>query len=257
MGVGSFSDGPPSTVCRSNKARVLVAIGTVIRTLLLFSDEMTEDIILQPERAEVSQQGRALVEQGLTKGVGGNLSRRGGDGSVAISPSGIPYDQITPEMVPVIDLDGEILDGDLEPSTEAPMHTRIYRKRSDVGAIVHSHSPYATTFASLGQSIPPSHYLISFIGDEIPLAGYATPGSEELGQHAADALADSYNACLLKNHGVIATGNDVENALETALMVEFCARIHYQAVSIGEPVVVPDESIEDLRSGLDEYRDIK
>jgi L-fuculose-phosphate aldolase len=214
-------------------------------------------MLLGELRAEVSEQGRSMVEQNLTKGVGGNLSRRSDDDRVAISPSGIPYDRITPEMIPVIDLDGEVIEGDFEPSTESPMHNRIYRNRPNASAVVHTHSHYATTFASLGQSIPPSHYLVSFIGDKIPLAGYATPGTEELGCKASDALEESYNACLLKNHGVIAIGNDVETALETALMVEFCARIHYQATSIGEPEIVPNESIEELRSGLDEYRNIK
>ena len=220
-------------------------------------NEMKKEILLAEERAEVTEQGRALVEKGLTKGVGGNLSRRGDEDRVAISPTGIPYEDITPEMVPVIDVDGELIEGDYEPSSESPMHTRIYRNRPKVGAIVHSHSPYATTFASLAQTIPASHYLVSFIGDKIPLADYATPGSEELGEYAAEALGESYNACLLKNHGVIATGNNVKNALETAQMVEFCARIHYQAVSIGEPAMVPQESIRELQEGLDEYRNLK
>jgi len=218
---------------------------------------MNEEILMEAERAEVSEQGRVMIEQGLTKGVGGNLSRRADDDTVAISPSGIPYEDITPEMVPLVDLDGEHVEGDLDPSTEAPMHTRIYRNRPDAGAVVHTHSPYATTFASLNQSIPASHYLVFFIGDKIPVADYATPGSDELGQFAADALSEDYNACLLKNHGVIAIGDNVENALEIALMVEFCARIHYQATSIGEPEIVPDESIQELRSGLAEYQNIK
>jgi L-fuculose-phosphate aldolase len=218
---------------------------------------MSDGPSLQSAREIVSEQGRELIEQGLTTGVGGNLSRRVNDSEVAISPSGIPYDRITPEMVPVVDLDGEVVAGTEEPSTETPMHTRIYGNRPGAAAVVHTHSPYATALSSLGDPIPASHYLVSFIGDEIPVAGYATPGSEELGRMAADTLGESYNACLLQNHGVISVGDTVENAIETALMVEFCARNHYLASTLGDPVMVPDESIEDLRSGLTEYRSIK
>jgi len=218
---------------------------------------MSDGILIESARENISKRGQEMVEQGLTTGVGGNLSQRGGDSMIAISPSGIPYDRITPAMVPVVDLDGDHVAGEEEPSTETPMHTRIYRNRPQVDAIVHTHSPYATALSSLGEPIPPSHYLVSFIGDEIPVAGYATPGSEELGQKAADTLGESYNACLLQNHGVISVAENVENAIETALMVEFCARTHYLASTLGDPVMVPDESIRDLQSGLDEYRSIK
>lgn len=218
---------------------------------------MSDEMLIESARTVISEQGREMIEQGLTTGVGGNLSKRADESLVAISPSGIPYERITPTMVPVVDLDGERVAGDEDPSTETPMHTRIYRNRPEVDAVVHTHSPYATALSSLGDPIPPSHYLVSFIGDEIPVAGYATPGSEELGQKAADTLGESYNACLLQNHGVISVGDNVENAIETALMVEFCARNHYVASTLGEPIMVPDESIRDLQSGLDEYRSIK
>lgn len=218
---------------------------------------MSDELLAEARRA-VSEQGRQMIEQGLTKGVGGNISQRGADDLIAISPTGIPYDRISPDMVPVVDVHGERHDSDgLEPSSELPMHTGIFRNRPDIGAVVHTHSPYATTFGSLGQSIPPSHYLVSFVGDKIPVAGYATPGSEALATEAIEALGDEYEACLLQNHGVISVGSDAEQALETALMVEFCARIHYQATCIGNPVMVPDESINELRAGLDEYRERK
>lgn len=218
---------------------------------------MSDEMLTQPARRTISEQGREMIEQGLTTGVGGNLSTRADESLVAISPSGIPYDRITPSMVPVVDLDGKMIAGNEDPSTETPMHTRIYRNRPEVDAVVHTHSPYATALSSLGEPIPPSHYLVSFIGDEIPVAGYATPGSEELGQKAADALGESYNACLLQNHGAISVGDNVENAIETALMVEFCTRNHYLASTLGDPVMIPEKSIKDLQSGLDEYRSIK
>lgn len=218
---------------------------------------MAEQLALGEERTAVATFGRELVAKDLTSGVGGNLSQRNDD-RVAISPSGIPYDRIDAEDVPIVTVDGEHIAGDFEPSSETPMHTMIYHERSDVGAIVHTHSPYATTFASLGQEIPASHYLVEFAGGtEIPVADFDLPGSEELGQHAVDALAEDYNGCLLQNHGVIAVGDTVSRAVETAQMIEFTARIHYQASNIGEPIILKDEKIEALLDDLEEYRSLK
>jgi L-fuculose-phosphate aldolase len=192
-----------------------------------------------------------MLDQGLTTGTGGNISARNGD-RVAISPSGMPYNEIDPEDVPIVDLNGNHLEGDRKPSSEFRMHTDVIRERDDVGGVVHTHSPYASTFASLGEPIPASHYLIAFIGNKIPVAPYETYGTAELAEVALDALGEEYNACLLEQHGVLAVGDSVEAAFEVALMVEYCARIHYQAVSIGEPNIVPDEEIETL---LDRFAD--
>ncbi|MEA1932483.1 class II aldolase/adducin family protein [Halohasta litorea] len=213
---------------------------------------MTQDLTLQEERTAVSDLGRQMLDQGLTTGTGGNISARNGD-RVAISPSGMPYDEIDPEDVPIVDLNGNHLEGDRKPSSEFRMHTDVIRERDDVGGVVHTHSPYASTFASLGEPIPASHYLIAFIGNKIPVAPYETYGTAELAEAALDALGEEYNACLLEQHGVLAVGDSVEAAFEVALMVEYCARIHYQAVSIGEPNIVPDEEIETLLDRFEDY----
>jgi L-fuculose-phosphate aldolase len=218
---------------------------------------MVDSMPLRAQREAVSELGRSMVEQGLTKGVGGNLSERGDDGRIAISPSGIPYDRITPDMVPVVDADGERVAGDCEPSSETPMHTMIYERRPAVGAVVHTHSPYATTFASLGQPIPPTHYLVSYVGDKIPVTGYEQPATEALGREATEAIGEEYNACLLQNHGVIAVGDSAEDALETALMVEFCARIHYQATNVRDPIEIDRENIATLVEDIEEYRKLR
>jgi len=207
----------------------------------------------RPEAREtVSRLGREMLAQGLTLGTGGNVSVAVEDG-VAISPSGMAYDEIRPADVPIVDLDGEVLAGTRDPSSETAMHTGVHRARPDVGGVVHTHSPYASTFASLGRPIPASHYLIAFVGDRIPVAGYATYGTQELADLALEALGDEYNACLLQNHGVLAVGADGQSALEVALMVEYCARIHYQALSIGDPVLVPEEEIDRLQSKFVDY----
>lgn len=206
---------------------------------------MAQNITLDAQRQKVSELGARMVADGLTKGTGGNISVRDGD-HIAMSPSGMPYDEITADDVPVISLDGEKVGGDTDPSSEYRMHSDIIRERDDVGAVVHTHSPYASTFASLDQPILPSHYLIAFAGHQIPVASYETYGTAELAEAALDALGDEYNACLLENHGVIATGATAEAAYEVALMVEYCARIHYQAISIGDPELLGDAEVTTL-----------
>ncbi len=206
---------------------------------------MEENLPLQKQREKVSELGRAMLTQGLTKGTGGNISAREGD-RVAISPSGMAYEDITPEDVPIVDLEGNKVAGDLDPSSEIAMHTGILREREGIGGVVHNHSPYASTFASLGEPVPASHYLIAFVGDKIPVAPYETFATPELAEVALETLGNEYTACLLENHGVVAVGETVDEAFEIATMVEYCARIHYQAVSIGEPKILPEEEIDTL-----------
>lgn len=208
---------------------------------------MTSDKPLAEERKQVGELGRRMLDQDLTRGTGGNVSVRRGD-RIAMSPSGIPYEEMTIESVPLVELNGNQIDGELKPSNETPMHSIIYRKRDDVNAVIHTHSPYASTFASLDEPIPASHYLIAYAGREVPVAGYAPPGTEELGRLATDAMDQDHDAVLLKNHGVIAVGPTGDDAFEVALMVEYCARIHYQASAIGDPTILPDDAIDDLRT---------
>lgn len=213
---------------------------------------MTSENPLETEREQVARLGKELLDRGLTAGTGGNVSVRRGN-RVAVSPSGVPYEEVTPETVPIVSVDGEHLWGDDKPSSETPMHTLIYQARPDVGGIAHTHSPYACTFATVGEPIPPSYYLIAFAGDKVPVAEYAHPGTAELGELAVEALGDSYDACLLKHHGVMALGETGEDALEVAVMVEMCARIHYQAANLGTPQLLPDDAIDDLRVKFGNY----
>jgi L-fuculose-phosphate aldolase len=207
---------------------------------------------LEAERTKVSELGKEMLEQGLTKGTGGNISARNGD-QVAISPSGVPYKEISPDDVPIVDLDGNQVAGEKDPSSEVAMHTGILREREDVGGVVHNHSPYATTFASLGEPIPASHYLIAYVGDKIPVAPYERFATPELAEAALDTLGQEYSACLLENHGVVTVGQNVDAAFEVAMMVEYCARIHYQALDIGEPNILSDEEVDGLIESFEGY----
>lgn len=207
---------------------------------------------MRKQRERVSELGEALLEQDLANGTMGNLSARSGD-RIAISPSGTPYEEVTPEKVPIVTIEGDHVAGDVPPSSETPMHRVIYQSRDDVGGIVHTHSPYASTFASLGQEITASHYLIGFAGQEVPVTDYAPPGSTELGRMAAETLGGDHDAVLLKNHGVVTVGDTLDDAFEVAQMVEYCARIHYQAINIGTPEILPEDVVDDLIDKFDSY----
>jgi len=203
---------------------------------------------LNEEREAVAEFGCKLLKEDLTTGTGGNISVMGANQHIAMSPSGISYQDVSAADVPVVDLEGDVVSGSKKPSSETPMHLHLYRSRKDVNAVVHTHSPYATTFASLDEPIPASHYLVGFAGKKVPVTDYATFATNEIGKRAAETLGDEYDACLLQNHGSIAVGDSVDTAFENALMVEFVARIHYQARSIGDPVILPDKEIEHVRS---------
>jgi L-fuculose-phosphate aldolase len=217
------------------------------------SNEIIDEATVQDERETISEYGREMLDQGLTTGTGGNISARVNEEFMAISPTGMPYTDITAEDVPILDANEEVVIGSREPSAEHSMHMQVYREHDEVGGVVHNHSPYASTFASISEPIEASHYLIAFAGNKVPVAGYETYGTEEIGQAAVDTLGDEYNACLLENHGVLAVGDDIASAFEIALMVEYCARIHFQAKTISEPTIISDEEVENLKAKFEGY----
>lgn len=199
---------------------------------------------LETERKTVVRFGLKLVESGLTTGTGGNLSIIDrGSKRVAVSPSGIEYAALQPIDVVLTDLDANILDGDCTPSSELGFHLSVYHQRQDCHAIVHTHSPYATTLACLGWEIPAVHYLVGFAGKKVPIAPYATFGTPELAQNIAENIGE-YNGLLLANHGLITVGRNMDEAFAAAEEIEFVARIYYQARSIGKPVILPEKEME-------------
>ena len=206
--------------------------------------------MLETERSRVANQSAKLAER--TPGRSGNLSLRTGD-RFAITPTGIPYDEIEPADVSVVGVDdGEALAGKV-PSSETPMHTRIYTEL-DVGAIVHTHSPWATTLAILREPLPPVHYMLASAGTRIPVADYAAYGTAELADNAVEALrgADSM-ACLLANHGLVATGPDLPTAMEILDTVEFTAQLYVRASSMGDPVQLAEAEMERVAERLQAY----
>jgi len=206
--------------------------------------------MLERCRQEVADRARDLEE--LTPGRTGNLSVRRGD-RLAVTPSGVSYDEIEAADVPVVSLEGTVLWGELTPSSETPMHCGIY-DRFAVGAIAHVHSPWATTLAVLGEPLPAVHYMLALAGGAVPVAEYATYGTEALAANVVEAMTDAdTEACLLANHGLVACGEDGADAVETAVAVESVAQVYCQGRAIGTPVELSAEQMADVSKKLEQY----
>jgi L-fuculose-phosphate aldolase len=207
--------------------------------------------MLQELRAAVATAALSLLEAGLVRGTSGNVSARDGE-LVAVTPTGVDYRRLDGGSVPVVDLDGRVADGTLAPSSELPLHLAVYRARPDVGAVVHTHSVFATTFAVLGEELPAVHYLLAHAGRRVRLAPYATYGTGELADACVAALADD-GAVLLANHGVVAVGPDLDRALLVADAVEQVAELCWRARCLGTPVVLPDEEMDRVARAFARY----
>lgn len=198
---------------------------------------------MEKEREEIVAYGRKLLESGLTKGTGGNLSLRDETGErFAISPSGIPYEEMSWEDVVVLSLEGEVLEGSRKPSSETEMHRLLYLARKDIRAVIHSHTVFATTVACLNEALPPVHYMVAVAGLEVPCAPYATFGTRELAENAARTMGEG-KAVLLANHGLLAAGGTLGEAFNITEEVEYVAEIYCRTRSMGTPVILPQEEM--------------
>src|SRR5947209_93935 len=184
---------------------------------------------------------RRMNALGINQGTSGNISVRWLDG-LLITPSGLPYERMTKADIVPIQFDGSY-EHRLQPSSEWRFHCDIMKARSDVGAIVHAHPIYATSFAICRKEIPAVHYMIAAAGGPtIRCGGYASYGTAELSSIALAAL-EGRNACLLANHGMIATGADLDRAMWLAVEVETLCRQYATALQIGKPHVLSDDEI--------------
>jgi L-fuculose-phosphate aldolase len=207
----------------------------------------------QALREAVVATALAMNAQGINRGKSGNVSVRfseaGFDGFL-ITPTGMPYADTTPDDIVAVTTDGEARGARL-PSSEWRFHRDIYRARADVGAIVHTHAPFATTLACLHCEIPPFHYMVAVAGGRnIRCAPYATFGTQALSDHAVAAL-EGRNACLLANHGMIAVGASLSAALALAVEVETLAEMYWRARQQGEPALLSNEEMDVV---LDKFR---
>jgi L-fuculose-phosphate aldolase len=196
-----------------------------------------------------------MSTSGLVVGTSGNVSARTPDGNVLVTPSGLDYAILEPEDVVLVDLDGKMLEDSFEPSVETPMHIGIYRARPEAGGIVHTHARYSTTLACLNWEILPIHYMLAVLSDEgrVPIAEYATYGTEELARNASEVLGSSHRSCLLRNHGTIAIGVSVSEAYARTELLEEMAEIYYRARVAGEPVLLTPEQMAEVSAKIHDY----
>lgn len=182
---------------------------------------------------------RQLDAIGLNVNASGNLSARLGE-EVLVTPTGLMPAATTADDVVLLDLRGRpARDGQRDPTSEWRLHTEIYRRRADVGAIVHTHAPESTAAATIGRAVPAIHYVAArFGGTELRCASYATYGTEELALAVAGTLGVDRHACLMANHGAIAVAGDLAGAIALATDVEWFCGVHRRAVSQGTPRVL-------------------
>jgi len=192
-------------------------------------------------RVHLIEAARRMNASGLNQGRSGNVSVRV-EGGFLVTPTGVPYESLNPPDLVFMRQDGQ-REGTYTPSSEWRLHRDIYEKRSEAGAVVHTHSPYATSIACLRRSIPAFHYEVAFVGgSDIRCADYATFGTQELSDSALKAL-EGRRACLLANHGVAAMGADIDDAFGMADKVEMLARLYWQALQAGDPVILDEDEM--------------
>jgi L-fuculose-phosphate aldolase len=195
-------------------------------------------------REQLVRYGKQMLADALVIGTAGNLSIRVDD-RVLITPSAIPYEDTEPEHICVLDLEGNVVEAGTPPSSETPMHLTIYQ-HTRAGAVVHTHSPFATALSTVLDELPPVHYALAGLGGPIRVARYATFGSGDLAANMLEAL-EGRSAALLQNHGTIAYGRTLEQAYLRAQTVEWVASVYYRAKAIGEPSILPVEELDRVR----------
>ena len=194
-------------------------------------------------RENLIEAARAMAARGLSAGTSGNVSLRTEEG-ILITPSATPYESLTPEMIPLLKPDGSF-EGRYRPSSEWRFHLDIYLARPEVGGVVHHHAPYTTALAMARREIPACHYMIArFGGAPLRCAAYALFGTAELSANVLKAL-EGRTACLMENHGGIATGRDVGAALAAATELEVLAQQYLLSLAAGGPVLLSEAEIED------------
>jgi L-ribulose-5-phosphate 4-epimerase len=201
-------------------------------------------MLLEKLRQDVFRANMALPANHLVTWTSGNVSGRDPHTNlVVIKPSGVLFEELSPENMVIVDLEARLVEGDLGPSSDTASHVYIYKHRPDVHGVTHTHSNYATAFAALGQPIP---VYLTAIADEfggpIPCGGYARIGGKQIGEEVLRSIGSS-SAILMKNHGVFTLGTSVQAALKAAVMVEDIARTVWLALQLGQPDELPAEEV--------------
>jgi L-fuculose-phosphate aldolase len=189
----------------------------------------------------VVRAARRMADIGLVVGTAGNVSGRAPDGTIWLTPSSVPYPEVTVDNLAVVDIDGEQVGGEGSPSTEKPMHLACYRAFPEVGGVVHCHPPHASMFAVAHRPVPAViEEVIVYLGGDVPVADYRTTGTEELSEEIVGHVGDR-SAVLMANHGMLCVGRSPADALHAAEVAEHTARIVWGAEQLGGVVPLPDE----------------
>ena len=203
-------------------------------------------------RQQVVKTAQQMAALGLSPQRTGNVSVRFGDGML-VTPTGLAYETMRAADIVHVSLDGDVRPGQKRPSSETPMHLAIYQDRSDVTAIVHCHSQAATALSCLRKAIPAFHYMVAVAGGkDIPCAKYATVATPALARSAVQALKDR-RACLLANHGQMALGKTLDEALAMAEQVELLAQMYMDALRAGKPVILGDAEMKKVLKAFEHY----
>lgn len=197
-----------------------------------------DEIPLADERERVAGAARRLAAEGLVIGTAGNVSERAGE-LVAITPTGAALAELEPGQIPVVDLDGGLVAGGLEPTSELDLHLGVYR-RYDAGAVVHTHAAMATALSCVIDELPCVHYQMLLLGGTVPVAPYRTFGTPELAAAVLDVL-DGRAAALMANHGAIVHGSGMEQAVELALLLEWACTVYWRASALGDVKALDEE----------------
>lgn len=207
-------------------------------------------------RSDLVATARRFVTQRLATGTGGNLSIAVGD-ELVITPSAVPFDQLSPEAVCVISReDGALIEGEFRPSSEWEMHLRALEVTGG-SAVVHTHSVSATAVASMAgvSELPPFHYYTQILGGPVRVSGYARYGTTRLAELAAEAITDR-TACLLGNHGALVVDDTIAGAFDKAVELEWLCEMYLRIRAAGEPRVLPAEALAEVDAGLSTYTSV-
>jgi L-fuculose-phosphate aldolase len=206
---------------------------------------MEQDDVRQRAREDVVLFCRRMQAERLVVWTAGNLSTRvqGDPDLIAMTPANTPYDTLTPDDVCIVRVDGSIVDGSRSPTSEFPLHTLVYQRRPEVGAIVHTHSPAAMTMAALGWTLPPINTgFIEATGGAVVTARYSRPGTAAMADFTEAALVDR-GACFLRHHGLLAVGADLHHAFRAAAVTEVVADVYLRGRTFGDVPELPPEEI--------------
>lgn len=203
-------------------------------------------MLLEQLREIVWKCNLELPKNDLVKMTSGNVSGRDREtGLIVIKPSGFSYEEMKPEHMVVLDLTGRVIEGDHKPSVDTDTHLYVYQRRPDVFGMAHTHSPYATSFAVLGQPIPACMTTCALFGGEVPLGGYAPIGGDAIGQEIIDNIGRAL-AIIMQNHGVFTIGSSPQQATKMAVEVEEVAKITHLAMLRGQPIMLSPLQVDEI-----------